>query len=124
MKAKEIVGQAAGDAAAEEYEDLADERAERSGLWEFSDVETLEFEGKIFALTGFGAQEESDLTKRIEERGGSVKSSLVVKTDYLIVMEDYDHQTTKYRKAKELQQKGKNVAILSSKQFYDLTAEE
>lgn len=89
-----------------------------SGIWDFSVVDAIEFEGKIFVLTGFGAQEEEKITQEIQKRGGTVKSSTVVKTDYLIVMEDYDHATSKYQKAKELQAQGKNVAIISSKMFY------
>ena len=91
-----------------------------SGIWDFSAVDSIEFEGKIFVLTGFGAQEEEKITQEIQKRGGTVKSSTVVKTDYLIVMEDYDHATTKYQKAKELQAQGKNIAIISSKMFYSV----
>ena len=89
-----------------------------SGIWDFSDVASIDFEGKIFVLTGFGVQEEERITQEIQKRGGIVKSSLVVKTDYLVVMEDYDHATTKYQKAKDLQEQGKNIAIISSKMFY------
>lgn len=89
-----------------------------NGLWEFSSVDSITFQDKIFVLTGFGADEEATITEKIQSLGGVVKSSTVVKTDYLIVMEEYNRITTKYQKAQELKQKGKNLAIISSSAFY------
>ena len=89
-----------------------------SGLWEFSSVDAIVFQDKIFVLSGFGADEEAKITEKIQSLGGIVKSSTVVKTDYLIVMEEYSRVTTKYQKAKELQKQGKNLAIISSSAFY------
>ncbi|MBR5187075.1 MAG: leucine-rich repeat protein, partial [Clostridia bacterium] len=91
-----------------------------SGLWEFSSVDSITFQDKIFVLSGFGADEEAKITEKIQSLGGIVKSSTVVKTDYLIVMEEYNRVTTKYQKAKELQAQGKNLAIISSATFYSL----
>lgn len=92
--------------------------------WDFNDIDSIVFADKIFVLTGFGASEEATITNAIVLRGGVVKSSVVVKTDYVIVMEDYDHKTIKYLKAKEMQDKGKNIAVISSKQFYKLLEAE
>lgn len=38
----------------------------------------------------------------------------------LVENEEYDHETFKYRKALELKEKGKEIRIVSSKQFYEL----
>ena len=83
-------------------------------------VEALEFQGKIFVLTGFGAADEEKITKMITDKGGEVKSSVVLKTDYLVVNEDYDHATSKYTKALELREKGKNILVIGAKRFYEL----
>ena len=83
-------------------------------------VESLAFQDKIFVLTGFGAEEEQKITDIITGKGGEVKSSVVLKTDYLVVNEDYDHATSKYKKALELREKGKEILILSSKRLYEL----
>ena len=91
-----------------------------SGLWEFSSVDSITFQDKIFVLSGFGADEEAKIIEKIQSLGGVVKNSTVVKTDYLIVMEEYNRVTTKYQKAKELQAQGKNLAIISSATFYSL----
>ena len=70
------------------------------------------------ALTGFDTQEENKITSIITERGGIIKSSTVLKTDYLVVKGDYSSR--KYERAVELNQEGKNIAIISSEQFYNL----
>ena len=82
------------------------------------DLVRIEFKDKIFVLTGFDTREENKITSIISERGGIIKSSTVLKTDYLVVRGDYSSR--KYERAVELNQKGKNIAIISSEQFYDL----
>lgn len=99
---------------------LADLHYENS-KYSFTSVKSIDFNGKIFVLTGFSESDEKVLTKIIEEKGGEVKSSVVLKTDYLIVNEDYDHVTTKYKKAVELNGQGKNIAILSASAFNKLS---
>ena len=44
----------------------------------------------------------------------------MLKTDYLVVNDDYENATSKYKKALELRQKGKNLLVISSKRFYEL----
>jgi len=81
-------------------------------------LDRIEFKDKIFVLTGFDTREENKITSIITERGGTIKSSTVLKTDYLVVSGDYSSK--KYERAVELKQKGKNISIISSEQFYDL----
>ena len=69
-----------------------------SGVFTTDTVDTLNFEGNIFVLTGFGADEEHRLTGLITGKGGEIKTSVVLKTNYLIVNEEYDHVTTKYKR--------------------------
>ena len=83
-------------------------------------IDKIDFAGKIFVLTGFGWEEGEKITEMIVAKGGEVKSSTVLKTDYLIVMEEYDHKTSKYNKAMELKEKGKDLYIIGSKRFYEL----
>ena len=83
-----------------------------------NDLVRIEFKDKIFVLTGFDTREENKITSIITERGGIIKSSTVLKTDYLVVSGDYSSK--KYERAVELKQKGKNIAIISSEQFYSL----
>lgn len=77
------------------------------------------FSGKIFVMTGFDAKTEKLLTNQIESRGGLIKSSVVLNTDYLIVNPNYGSETTKLKRAKELNSKGKNIKILTEKEFYE-----
>lgn len=69
--------------------------------------------GKIFVHTGLSSDEEHELERLVTANGGTVKSSTVVKTDYLIYNENYGHETTKLRKARELKAKGKDISIIT-----------
>ena len=74
-------------------------------------------EGKIFVLTGFNEKTEAKYIKIIEQAGGTIKSSTVIKTNYLIYNPDYDRETTKLKRAQELLQQGKSIAIITGKEF-------
>ena len=87
---------------------------------QYSEVDSIEFKGQIFVLSGFGADEEARISKIITDKGGEVKSSLVVKTNYLILNENYGGITSKYTKALEMNTKGKNIRILSAARFDEL----
>ena len=89
-------------------------------IFSFDEIDEIEFDGKIFVLTGFDGDEEEKITKIITTKGGEVKSSTVLKTNYLIVKEDYNHKTNKYNKAFELKENGKNLYIIGAKLFYEL----
>lgn len=92
-----------------------------SGLFEFDQVEALDVAGKIFVLTGLNAADKKKATEAIKAAGGEVKGSVVLKTDFVVVNEDYDHQSTKYLKAKELNEtKGKDIKVISSKRLFEL----
>ena len=77
----------------------------------------IEFKGKNFVLTGFDTYAENDLTAEIESRGGRVRSSTVLDTDYLIYNERTGTDTKKYNRAKELNSQGKNIVIISRGSF-------
>lgn len=95
---------------------------QESSKFAFDTINSLEIEGSIFVLTGFDADEEKKIENIIQQGGGVVKSSTVLKTNYLVVQEDYDHQTKKYTRALELKAQGKPIAIISEKQFYSLAS--
>ena len=86
----------------------------------YTDVEELVFQDQIFVLSGFGEVEETQISKIITEKGGIIKSSVVVKTNYLILNENYSGVTAKYKKALELNGKGKTIAVLSAAKFHEL----
>ena len=91
-----------------------------NSIFKFDVIDEIVFKDNIFVLTGFGKEEEENIIEFIESNDGIVKSSTVLKTRYLVVMEEYDHKTTKYKKALELKEKGKELYVISSKMFYEL----
>ena len=68
---------------------------------------------RIFVNSGLTEDEKREFEKIVKANGGTVKSSTVLKTDYLIYNEDYDHETTKLKKAKELISSGKNIVLMT-----------
>lgn len=73
--------------------------------------------GKIFVHTGLSKKEEKAFEGLINANGGICKSSVVLKTDYVVFNEEYDHETTKLLKAKELIQRGKDITLMSYSDF-------
>ena len=69
--------------------------------------------GKIFVHTGLSETDEHEFKQIVNDNGGEVKSSTVLKTDYLVYNADYDHETRKLRRARELQDQGKEITILT-----------
>ena len=65
--------------------------------------------GKIFVHSGLSVKEGRQLEKIVTANGGVVKSSTVLKTDYLIYDPGYGQETAKLKRAKELIRKGKNM---------------
>lgn len=78
---------------------------------------SIDFEGKIFVLTGLDTRIENQVTEIITSREGIIKSSTVLKTDYLIYDERYGIGTKKYERAIELIKKGNNIQMITAKQF-------
>ena len=75
--------------------------------------------GKIFALDNQTCA--IQLEKLIKERGGIVKSSVTLDTDYLIINPDLKESTAKRRRADEIRAKGKsNVKNITYQEFYDM----
>ena len=101
--------------------DMTEENVQLGSVFQVDTVDNIEFKEKIFVLSGFSGDEQEKLTEFITSKGGEVKSSTVVDTNYLIVMEDYEHETTKYKKALELKEKGKELFVVGAKRFYELT---
>lgn len=75
------------------------------------------FKDKIFVLTGFDTKDENKITEIITSRGGIIKSSTVLNTDYLIYDERYGRDTKKHERAIELNGKGKNIQLITGKAF-------
>ena len=77
----------------------------------------IDFAGKIFITTGLSIEDEKWVREQVESRGGEFKPKFVVSLSYLIYNPDYDHETTKYTRAKEQSEKGKPVQIITFEQF-------
>ena len=69
--------------------------------------------GKTFVHTGMSAEDEEAFEQLVQANGGIVKSSTVLATDYLVYNANYDHETTKLRRARELRDQGKDIQILT-----------
>lgn len=81
-------------------------------------VASIVFEGKIFVHTS--CKNEAKIDQLIVSKGGIVKSSTVQKTDYLIIGDKTDHETTKISKAKELNEQGKTIRALTESEFWSI----
>lgn len=73
------------------------------------------FKGKNFVLTG--CNDEALISKIITEKGGVIRSSTVLDTDYLIYGK-YGEYSKKYQRALELIDRGKNIQLISEKEFF------
>ena len=105
------------------YEEILEDDEDNISIFKFDSVDSITLKDSVFVLTGFSAIEENKIGDIIVSGGGEIKSSTVLATNYLIVKEDYDHQTKKYDRAIELKEKGKNISIISDKLFYELVEE-
>ncbi len=83
----------------------------------------IEFENRIFVHTGLSLSEEKIVDEIILSKGGILKNSTVLKTDYLIVNETFGHQTKKYLRAIELIERGANIKIISVDVFMSYFSE-
>ena len=70
---------------------------------------------KNYVLTGF-YQNENAVADIITKLGGKVRSSTVKDTDYIIYAET---GTTKYKKAVELKEKGRNIVFIPVEDFIE-----
>ena len=77
----------------------------------------IDFDGKKFVTTGLSIEDEEWVREQVESRGGEFKPKFVVSLSYLIYNPDYDHETTKFTRAKEQIEKGKPVQIITFEQF-------
>ena len=80
--------------------------------------------GKIFVHTGLSEEDGKEFEDIVAENGGSVRSSTVLDTNYLVYNEYYDHETTKLRRARELQEQGKEIQIITYEAWLDMLEDE
>ena len=74
------------------------------------------FAGKNFVLTTISYGNEKPITDIITKMGGTVRSSTVKDTDYVIYG---DTVSSKYKKAIELKVKGRNIVFISEAEFVE-----
>ena len=78
-----------------------------------SDSQYAWMDGKIFVHTGLSEEDGKEFEDIVVQNGGDVRNSTVLDTNYIVYNEDYDHETTKLRRARELQNQGKNIQIIT-----------
>lgn len=81
-------------------------------------------QGKTFVHTGFSSSEEREFEQLVVANGGIIKSSTVLTTDYLIYNANYDHETTKLKRARELVKQGKDIYILTIEEWNSLLTDQ
>lgn len=79
-------------------------------------VSSLVFEGKIYVHTT--CENEVRLDEYISSKGGEVKSSTVLKTDYLIIGDKINHETSKITRAEELNKQGCVIKTMTESEFW------
>jgi DNA polymerase-3 subunit epsilon len=86
---------------------------------DFNDDENIEFNGKTFCLTGeFKCATKQEISKKLQELGGTEKTGVSSKLDYLIVggvgsdAWKFEKIGGKQAKAQELNEKGANIKII------------
>lgn len=82
----------------------------------------IEFENQIFVFSS--CRDEEMLRMFISERGGVVKDSTVMKTNYMIIGDGIKKETKKISKARELNESGKCIKALTEKEFWSLVINE
>ena len=91
------------------------------GCFDVMVVEEILVKGKVFVHTGLDIADEALVNEVISSKGGILKSSVVLYTDYLIVNENFGHKTTKYKRAIELNEtRNKDIKIVALSDFYRL----
>ena len=85
----------------------------------FDQIEDIELEGKLFCFTGFEYSGraligKNEMVDAMIDLGGDVRSDISSKVDYLVIDNYFGR---KYDKAKELQQKGVKIKIISRDVF-------
>lgn len=71
--------------------------------------------GKLFAFTNGSAEDTEAAMQAVCDLGGVPKDSVTLKTDYLVAFKD--GETTKVRKARENQEKGRPIRIIDADEF-------
>lgn len=91
-----------------------------------NDRPPVEFEGSLFVVTGdFEHGPRPEIEAYIVERGGEVHGSVIQRCDYVIIgnlgseLWSFGNYGNKVKKALELQNKGKEVKILSEDTLFD-----
>lgn len=96
--------------------------------WKASDIKPSEesvaaekpLDGKTFVITGeLYYIDRKTAFQMIVDRGGTVKDSITMKTDFLVVGE-CDGNTSKKRRALEMQRNGHRIQIINCEEFFKL----
>lgn len=85
---------------------------------DFTPVPEFSIKDKVFAFLGLKAKDEEKAFAIVRDAEGIIKSSVVLKTDFLVVDENYGRQTAKYNRAIKLNEQGKNIGIITLSDFY------
>lgn len=89
-----------------------------------SDIKSFDdLKGKTFVTTGLTWEQEEEARSIVEENGGIFKGHFVVSLNYLIYDPTEGSKTTKMLKAKEQIAKGKDVKIITWKEFKNKISE-
>ena len=98
-------------------EETTDDSEKEMSLMEIEPVNFAWIKGSVFVFTGLNVDEETIATDLICKKGGEVKSSVVLKTNYVVYNPNYGWETVKLKKAKELIEKGKPIQLLTTSEF-------
>lgn len=75
-------------------------------------VDSIDCSNSTFVLSGFDTSEDIEVAGEIKQRGGEIKDSVSGKVNYVVVPDRDITKTSKVKKAMELQEKGKSIAII------------
>lgn len=83
----------------------------------YEPVEKIDYSERVVVTTGLSLNDEAWVKEQVEERGGIFKENFVKSLNVLVINPDYDHETTKLKKTKELIAEGRNARIITFEEF-------
>ncbi len=84
-------------------------------------VTSIEWADHLFVHTT--CSNEAEIDNFVASKGGEVKSSTVLRTNYLIIGNNIDHETTKITRARELNRNGKSIMAMTESEFWTMAAQ-
>ena len=96
----------------EEDEDDDEDEEEADNSW---------ISGMAFVTTGLSEKDEEKVKEIVEENEGVIKSGISKKVNFLIYNPNYDHETVKMKKAKELIAGGLKIGLITTGDFFEKT---